>query len=123
MAVYRVNDMAHNSYFVNELEDNDYVFNTVSLISSQVYAQTGNVYLDCALVAVGVDTITDYFQGRIKSLSKKGVMKIIKKVASIVLGWVGAAMTVYVYVGCLNETSIFDGGNNNETDTGTAVNL
>jgi len=121
MAVYRVNDMAQSSYFVEELEDNDYVLNDFSFISSTAYAQTGNTYLDCALVAVGVDAVVDYFQGRIKSLGKKGVMKIIRKVASRTLGWVGAAITVYAYVGCLNEAGVFDGGSNNETDTGTAT--
>ena len=115
LAVYRINDMAQNSYFVQELNDEDYAFNNFSFISSKVYAQTGNVYLDCALVAVGVDAVVDYFQGRIKSLGKKGVMKIIRKVASRTLGWVGVAITVYAYVGCLSQTTdtgIFEGQHN-----------
>ncbi len=106
LAVHRINDMSQMSYFVKELNDDDYVYNDFSFITTSAYAQTGNVYLDCALVAVGVDTIVEYFQGKIKSLGKKGVLKIIRKVATRTLGWVGAAVTVYAYVSCLNENRI-----------------
>jgi hypothetical protein len=90
-------------------------FNYASLFGTSMHAsQIG----ECAGDALGISAITAVInQGLHTAAGKKLLKKAIRKVASRALGWIGAAIFVYEFADCMGWFG--DGGNNNETDTGT----
>ncbi|MCX2718675.1 hypothetical protein [Lentiprolixibacter aurantiacus] len=55
-------------------------------------------WMDCMLVAVGVDAIIEFAKGNVTEAIAK---KAIRKIASRTLGWVGVALALYEYGNCM----------------------
>ncbi len=55
-------------------------------------------WMECMLIAVGVDAIVEFVKGNItETLAKKAI----RKIASRTLGWVGVALALYEYGNCM----------------------
>ena len=55
-------------------------------------------WMECMLIAVGVDAIVEFLKGNItETLAKKAI----RKIASRTLGWVGVALALYEYGNCM----------------------
>jgi hypothetical protein len=118
LAVYRVEQLAQNGQMIKEFDENlDYNFATLFLGVQNTYAQSG--IGNCTLEALGVNAVISGFSGGIKKLGKKGVLKIIRKVATKYLGFVGAVIAVLDFADCMGWFG--DAESHNETDTGTAT--
>ena len=55
-------------------------------------------WLECMLIAVGVDAIVEFVKGNVTEAIAK---KAIRKIASRTLGWVGVALALYEYGNCM----------------------
>jgi hypothetical protein len=55
-------------------------------------------WMECMLVAVGVDAIIEFAKGNVTEAIAK---KAIRKIASRTLGWVGVALALYEYGNCM----------------------
>lgn len=55
-------------------------------------------WMDCMIIAVGVDAIIEFAKGNVTEAIAK---KAIRKIASRTLGWVGVALAVYEYGSCM----------------------
>lgn len=102
MAVSRMEELANEGYTITGFDDTDFVTAghvAYTFFGNAAYARTE--FYDCALKAVGITAIVDLIEGGIKKLGKKGAMKVLKKVASKYLGWVGAAYAIYEFADCM----------------------
>lgn len=54
----------------------------------------------CALDALGIPAA--YITGQAKTLTKKAILKVAKKLATRALGWVGAAIAVVDFAACMD---------------------
>ncbi|WP_417430904.1 hypothetical protein [Halpernia sp.] len=79
--------------------DEDFALQFISLAGNSVYAQSnvGN----CILEATGINSLIQLGSGSLKKLGKKGVMKIVGKVASKYLGAIGTAIAVLDFADCM----------------------
>jgi hypothetical protein len=93
--------MASEGYTVEGFDDSDFAPIAYTFFGNAAYARTEPDAYDCLLRAAGVTMIVDLINGGIKKLGKKGVLKVLKKVASKYLGWVGAAVAVYEFADCM----------------------
>lgn len=88
-------------------ENNQTAFNFTSIFITSSYAQsTGGKVWDCALEAIGVGALIDSIeavQSGNKAILKKVGKKAIKKLASRVLGPIGAAIAAVDFAICLNR--------------------
>ena len=75
-----------------------------SLFSQKLYAQTDNLYADCALEVLGLN----FGVGTLHDLAQEGIEKVVrnlvKKTALRLLGPVGIAITVAHYMWCITHT-------------------
>ena len=55
-------------------------------------------WMECMIVAVGVDAIIEFFKGNVTEAIAK---KAIRKIASRTLGWVGVGLALYEYGSCM----------------------
>ena len=55
-------------------------------------------WMECMLIAVGVDAIIEFAKGNVTEAIAK---KAIRKIASRTLGWVGVALALYEYGNCM----------------------
>lgn len=67
------------------------------LIPSATIAMEPDWY-DCALRSIGVDALIELFNGKI---TKAILIKVIRKIASRTIGWIGAAIAVYEFGDCM----------------------
>ena len=56
---------------------------------------------DCAMQAIGITAVGELISNGLKSMTKSAVKKVLKKVATRYLGWVGAAIAVYEFGDCM----------------------
>ena len=76
-------------------------FSSLFITSAHATSVEQDTY-DCALRAFGITAITDVVNNGISSAAgKKALKKAIRKVASRVLGWVGAAWAAYEFGDCM----------------------
>ena len=90
---------------MNIFDSTDYslvAFNFIGV--NTLYAQTVG---GCLGEAAGINLIKDVFEGGIKKLGKKGAMKLVTKVASKYLGWIGAAVMVMEFSECMGWTNLY----------------
>lgn len=76
-------------------QDKAVAINLSELFGSNLYAQ--NTY-DCALRAFGIDVVVEFFKGNVDKVIAK---KALKKIASRVIGPVGAAWAAYEFGSCM----------------------
>lgn len=111
LAVYRTEELARDGFMIKELnEDLDYEFASLLSFSGYAYAQSG--VGNCILEAIGVNAVIQGFRGGIKKLGKRGVLRLIRRVALRTLGWFGAAIAVVDFADCMGwfGDSSFIGG-------------
>lgn len=91
------------------LDSRDYVSSLYSSLGTQAYAdvQADPTVGGCIGEAAGITVLTKAIQGGLKSLGKQGALKLIKKVASKYLGWVGAAVMVIEFSECMGWTDLY----------------
>jgi hypothetical protein len=100
LAISRMEALANDGYTIEGFDDTDFVpVAYASFLGNPAFART-EAY-DCALQAVGITAIVDLMNGGIQKLGKKGVMKVLKKVATKYLGWVGAAYALFEFADCM----------------------
>ena len=71
-------------------------FNLLAQENSLTEAQPD--WMECMLIAVGVDAIVEFVKGNVTEAIAK---KAIRKIASRTLGWVGVALALYEYGNCM----------------------
>ena len=100
LAISQFESLANDGYTIEGFDHTDFVFS--SLFVSQAFAS--DVY-DCALQAAGVKVLVELAEAGlgegVKKLGKKGVQKLVRKVASRTLGWVGAGVAAYEFGDCM----------------------
>jgi hypothetical protein len=102
LAITRFEDLVNDGYIIEGYDDTDFII--AGLFFQSAYAG-GSQWYDCAIRAAGVEVLVQMGQGGIsnivKRLGKKGVIKLIDKIASRTLGYVGAAIAVYEFSDCM----------------------
>lgn len=98
LAIYRVDVLAAEGYTIEDFDDTD--FEAIAMLMGAEPAHATKFY-DCALQAVGITALIDLANGGLKKLGKKGVLKVIKKVAARSLGFVGAAIAAFEFADCM----------------------
>ncbi|MBT8280806.1 MAG: hypothetical protein KJO16_04450 [Muriicola sp.] len=73
-------------------------FGTVGYALQGATLQEDKDWVDCLIVAVGIDVVVDFVKGNITEAIAK---KAIKKIASRALGAIGAAIAVYEFGSCM----------------------
>ena len=83
----------------NDESGNQTAMNFAGMFGTTVYAQ--DTY-DCVLRTIGITALTDAINnGLSSSAGKAALKKAIRKIASRVLGWVGAAWAAYEFGDCM----------------------
>ncbi|MEZ2413838.1 hypothetical protein ACA086_02665 [Muriicola sp. E247] len=85
-------NMAVASNFVNAFGTVGYAY------QSQTLEEANKDWVDCLIVAVGIDVVVDFLKGNVTEAIAK---KAIKKIASRALGVIGAAIAVYEFGSCM----------------------
>lgn len=102
LAITRFEDLVNDGYILDGYDDTDFII--AGLFFQSAYAG-GSQWYDCAIRAAGVEVLVQMGQAGIsnivKRLGKKGVIKLIGKIASRTLGYVGAAIAVYEFSDCM----------------------
>ena len=85
---------------VQDQESNQTALNFARMFGQTVYAQ--DLY-DCALRTLGITALTEAFDKGINSSAGKALLKkVVRKIATKTLGWVGAAWAAYEFGDCMN---------------------
>lgn len=104
MLIIETDNLLEHGHTLDIFTQEDYLASIAPLFGTQMYAQTVG---GCLGEAAGIKIIQDAIQGGIKKLGKKGVMKLVRKVASRYLGWVGAAVMVIEFSECMGWTDFY----------------
>lgn len=108
MMITETDNLLAHGYTLDFLDSQDYVSSLFSSFGTSAYAvQADPTVGGCIGEAAGITILTQAIQGGLKSLGKKGAMKLISKVASRYLGWVGAAVMVIEFSECMGWTDLY----------------
>lgn len=109
MMITETDNLLAHGYTLDFLDSRDYVSSLYSSLGTAAYAdvQADPTVGGCIGEAAGITVLTKALQGGLKSLGKQGAMKLIKKVASKYLGWVGAAVMVLEFSECMGWTDLY----------------
>ncbi|MCZ8023223.1 MAG: hypothetical protein O9294_15775 [Cytophagales bacterium] len=105
MMITETDNLLAHGYTLDFLDDQDYLSSLYSSFGTVAYADP--TVGGCIGEAAGITILTQALQGGIKSLGKKGALKILSKVASRYLGWVGAAVMVIEFSECMGWTDFY----------------
>ncbi len=73
-------------------------FGTVGYAYNTLPSAAQSDWVDCLIIAVGIDVAVEFFKGNVtKTFAKKAI----RKIASRALGFVGAAIAVYEFGSCM----------------------
>ena len=73
-----------------------------SELSNEITNRVGPTVMGCLLEAVGVTAIMEILENGIEKMGKSAVKKLLKKVASKYLGFVGGALAIYDFGECMD---------------------
>lgn len=109
MMIAETDNLLAHGYTLDFLDSRDYVSSLYSSCGTDAFAevQADPTVGGCIGEAAGITVLTKALQGGLKSLGKQGALKLIKKVASKYLGWVGAAVMVIEFSECMGWTDFY----------------
>lgn len=105
LAIVAVEEEAEvNNRELIDLSDNTSLLTgqQVPQISLNKGYQAKSQVVHCALEAIGINAIGELINNGIKNMPKSAVKKVLKKVATRYLGYVGAAIAVYEFGDCMD---------------------
>ncbi len=68
---------------------------------------TGNAYVDCALSALGIASITQFVSGSLENYAekegRKALLKAVAKAAGKTISWIGWGLVAYDFITCIED--------------------
>ncbi|NCP53328.1 MAG: hypothetical protein GW817_13880 [Flavobacteriales bacterium] len=98
LASSRIEEQSQLGYYVVDFETG-YNYSTDSYVDLKGMNNTANSVVDCAMDALGIPA--GLIVGSAKNLGRKALLKAARKLATRMLGWVGAGIAVYEFGDCM----------------------
>jgi len=102
-SILATEDMIDNQQTLSIFDEEDYSLVALQMLGvNSANAQAQDTFGGCVADALGVYAVAEITEKGIKGLGKKGVLKIIRKVAGKALGPIGVALAVYDFADCMD---------------------
>lgn len=100
MAIIAIEEEASNNLELIDVSDNTSLLTGLSVIPSTNVQNKSEIF-HCAMEAIGINALGELISNGIRDMPKSAVKKVLKKVASKYLGYVGAAIAIYEFGDCM----------------------
>lgn len=101
LVVLMVEDLINSGQTIDIFEEDDYSYAILGLMGINSSFAQSDTFGGCLADAIGIVGAFEILENGVAGLGKKGVLKVIKKIAGKFLGPFGAAMAAYDFADCM----------------------